>query len=71
MWRKVLIAVVVLAVAFGVLVYVKSRLPKPQITFSAGTSAPDFTLQDQEGKAFHLSDQRGHSVVLTFYRGYW
>ena len=71
MWRKILIAVVVLAVAFGVFVYVQSRLPKPQIAFVPGATAPDFTLQDQDGHAFHLADQRGHSVVLIFYRGYW
>lgn len=45
--------------------------PKPQIASSEGKPAPDFTLNDQTGKAFKLSDQRGHWVLLFFYRGYW
>ncbi len=33
----------------------------------AGTMAPDFTLQDQDGKEVSLSDFRGRKVVLYFY----
>lgn len=33
----------------------------------AGTMAPDFTLQDQDGKKVSLSDFRGRKVVLYFY----
>jgi cytochrome oxidase Cu insertion factor (SCO1/SenC/PrrC family) len=37
-----------------------------------GQAAPDFTLQDTDGKAINLSDFRGKkTVVLVFYRGYW
>ena len=37
-----------------------------------GQVAPDFTLEDSDGKAISLSDFRGKkSVVLVFYRGYW
>ena len=37
-----------------------------------GQSAPDFTLEDVEGKSITLSDFRGKkTVVLVFYRGYW
>lgn len=32
-----------------------------------GTKAPDFTLQDQNGKAVTLSDFAGNRVVLYFY----
>lgn len=32
-----------------------------------GTKAPDFTLQDQEGKEHRLSDYRGKKVILYFY----
>jgi peroxiredoxin Q/BCP len=32
-----------------------------------GTPAPDFTLQDQEGKPVSLADFRGGKVVLYFY----
>jgi cytochrome oxidase Cu insertion factor (SCO1/SenC/PrrC family) len=45
--------------------------PKPQTPAAEGRVAPDFTLKDQDGKDFRLSDQRGHSVLLYFYRGYW
>ena len=33
----------------------------------AGTPAPDFTLQDQDGNPVHLADLRGKTVVLYFY----
>ena len=37
-----------------------------------GQPAPDFTLEDMEGKNISLSDFRGKkTVVLVFYRGYW
>ena len=32
-----------------------------------GQAAPDFTLPDDDGKAFTLSEQRGKSVLLYFY----
>ncbi len=32
-----------------------------------GTKAPDFTLQDKEGKTVSLSDFRGKKVVVYFY----
>ena len=38
---------------------------------AVGRPAPDFTLPDQNGKAVNLSAERGHKVVLVFYRGYW
>jgi protein SCO1 len=31
-----------------------------------GEAVPDFTMTDQQGKVFKLSDLRGHVVVLTF-----
>jgi cytochrome oxidase Cu insertion factor (SCO1/SenC/PrrC family) len=35
-------------------------------------AAPDFTLENQDGKLVTLSDYRGkNTVVLVFYRGYW
>jgi cytochrome oxidase Cu insertion factor (SCO1/SenC/PrrC family) len=37
-----------------------------------GQAAPDFTLEDSDGRAMSLSDFRGKkSGVLVFYRGYW
>ena len=32
-----------------------------------GMKAPEFTLQDQDGREVHLSDYRGKKVVLYFY----
>ena len=37
----------------------------------AGGMAPDFRLQDQDGKVHQLSKYRGKNVVLVMYRGYW
>ena len=37
-----------------------------------GQAAPDFTLEDVDGKGITLSDFRGKKIVaLVFYRGYW
>ena len=67
------IAVVVAAL----LLYVMSAIaqgkpyPKPQVASASGQIAPDFNLKDQDGNDFRLSEQRGHRVLLFFYRGYW
>jgi len=71
--RRLRVLIVVLAIALlgaGFILY-KMRLPKPQIASAAGQLAPDFTLADQSGQPFHLAEQRGHRVLLIFYRGYW
>ena len=34
---------------------------------AAGDPAPDFTLVDQEGESWTLSDKRGRNLVLVFY----
>ncbi|MGH7847866.1 MAG: redoxin domain-containing protein [Candidatus Binatia bacterium] len=37
-----------------------------------GDTAPDFTLENMDGKRTSLSDFRGNkNVVLVFYRGHW
>ena len=36
-----------------------------------GGMAPDFRLQDQDGKVHQLAQYRGKNVVLVMYRGYW
>lgn len=46
-------------------------LPAPRTPSAAGKPALDFTLADQNGKKFHLAENRGHRVLLVFYRGYW
>ena len=66
--RKILLTTLLLAAAF---VAWKMVLPKPQSAFASLQPAPDFTLNDQDGKPFTLSSLRGSRVVLVFYRGYW
>lgn len=34
-----------------------------------GKPAPDFTLPDQDGRPFRLSEARGHRLLLVFYPG--
>jgi peroxiredoxin len=36
-----------------------------------GTQAPDFSLQDLNGKEVSLKSLRGHTVVLHFWATYW
>jgi len=39
---------------------------------NVGVIAPDFSLEDETGKAVALSQFRGkQNVVLVFYRGHW
>ena len=33
--------------------------------------APDFTLQSASGQPFSLAAQRGHKVVISFYKGFF
>ena len=47
------------------------KLPKPQIASAEGAPAPDFTLSDQSGQPYKLADQKGHRLLVIFYRGYW
>lgn len=50
---------------------VDPRRTEPE-RFGAGSTPPDFTLEDKGGRAYTLSDFRGKkNVVLVFYRGYF
>jgi cytochrome oxidase Cu insertion factor (SCO1/SenC/PrrC family) len=69
--RKILLIALALLLVGGGLVAWRLRLPKPQSSFTDLQLAPDFTLNDQDGKPFTLSSLRGSRVVLVFYRGYW
>ena len=70
-FRIPLIVAAVLVIAGLIYVGAQMRVPKPQSAFAEGEAAPDFTLNDQDGHPFRLSDQRGTPIVLIFYRGYW
>jgi len=66
--RKLLLFAIILAAGSAT---AQQRLPAPQIASAEGQPAPDFTLQDQNGKALRLSSLRGSRVLLVFYRGHW
>jgi cytochrome oxidase Cu insertion factor (SCO1/SenC/PrrC family) len=70
-FRIPLLVAGVLVIAAALFVGARMRVPKPQGSFAEGKPAPDFTLNDQDGHPFRLSDQRGTPIVLIFYRGYW
>jgi cytochrome oxidase Cu insertion factor (SCO1/SenC/PrrC family) len=69
--RKIGLVTLLLLMLVAGLVAWKMILPKPQSSFTDLQPAPDFTLNDQDGKPFTLSGLRGSRVVLVFYRGYW
>jgi cytochrome oxidase Cu insertion factor (SCO1/SenC/PrrC family) len=69
--RKILLGLFLFLVLAAAFVGWKMILPKPQASFTNLQPAPDFTLNDQDGKPFSLSSLRGSRVVLVFYRGYW
>jgi cytochrome oxidase Cu insertion factor (SCO1/SenC/PrrC family) len=70
-FRVLLIVAAVLVLAAAIYLIAQMRLPQPQGSFSEGQPALEFTLNDQAGHPFRLSDQRGNGVLLIFYRGYW
>ncbi len=37
------------------------------VSLKPGQTAPDFTVQDPEGKSWKLSDYRGHYVYIDFW----
>jgi cytochrome oxidase Cu insertion factor (SCO1/SenC/PrrC family) len=46
--------------------------PSPKVMLAKGDIAPDFTLNDQNGKPVKLSKLvKKMPVVLVFYRGFW
>ena len=50
----------------------KEEVPTDLDRVRVGQPAPDFTLEDSDGKSISLADYRGKkSVILVFYRGYW
>ena len=69
--RKFLISAAAALLIVGVVVAQKMKLPKPQIASAEGAPAPDFTLSDQSGQPYKLTDQKGHRLLVIFYRGYW
>ena len=72
MLKKVLIGIGVLVLILGAAVVAMLYVyPKAEIANATHQPAPDFTLHDANGASFRLSEQRGHKVVLYFYRGYW
>ena len=72
MLKRILIVVVILLLAVGVFVWSQLYVyPKAQVASATHQAAPDFTLTDAQGNPFTLSAQKGHKVVLYFYRGYW
>lgn len=72
MTKWVLMVMAALLLILGAIVGTQVFLyPKAQVASSTHNPAPDFTLPDAQGKAFTLSSQRGHKVVINFYRGYW
>ena len=79
-------SVLLFAIVLAVLSLTANAQTKPQLgpkdsagfaasdlaRIKTGDVAPDFTLEDQDGKPVSLSDYRGKkTIALVFYRGYW
>ena len=77
---KPLLFVLALLLAFNQAAVSAQTGPKDEVKQPAtdldrvkvGQPAPDFTLEDSDGKSVGLADYRGKkNVVLVFYRGHW
>src|SRR5688572_17236313 len=60
-----LAAFVVLAAAVATLL-IKPRVTRPVAVADVGTLAPDFQLEDVDGRTFTLSRHRGQALVMFF-----
>ena len=61
-----------LASAFVLYIFgISTWMPAPSAKALTLDRAPDFTLEDQDGRPVHLADFRGRKLILTFYRGHW
>jgi cytochrome c biogenesis protein CcmG, thiol:disulfide interchange protein DsbE len=63
--KKLLIAVIAIAVAFGI--YLVERSPHPGERPVPGNFAPDFSLPQLNGQQLRLSTYRGKVVLLDFW----
>lgn len=64
----------ILAIAFIAITPLVAQSPTHRaagFVLAQNPSAVDFTVHDQTGRLYRLSDHRGHPVLLMFYRGYW
>lgn len=70
---KIKIIFVLLFVLAGFLYTAQAqKTVKREKPVGVGDVAPDFTLEDENGKTVTLSSLQGKEpVVLVFYRGYW
>jgi len=65
--KKVFISLLLLFVSAGA-TFAQATPKPPQSNLKVGDAAPEFVLNDTEGKAVKLSDFKGKkSVVLAFY----
>jgi peroxiredoxin len=67
MRKLVVSAVAVLAVALAFTSYSALAADEASTTAQIGKAAPDFSLQDQNGKTVKLSDYKGKIVVLEWF----
>ncbi len=74
---QIMIACIILFLATASIAEVSQKgaanlLPTDLERVKVGGKAPEFSLDDMEGRTVSLSEFRGKKhVVLVFYRGYW
>ena len=61
--------------ALGLLLWysyvLSATMPLTQSSPAVGAKAPQFALQNHDGKEVKLSDYLGKRVIMVFYRGFW
>src|SRR5688500_10655496 len=61
-----LLATFVVLAASSATLWVMPRRSRPVAVADVGTAAPDFQLQDVDGRTVRLAEHRGQAVVLFF-----
>ena len=76
-WKRVygwlqMTAAFFLSALFGFYIFSYSyQLPSANSTLAQGATPTNFTLKDHEGNDVSLTDFRGQTVIVCFYRGHW
>src|SRR5580698_1407951 len=64
--NKIIFSMILMAVGLCVAGCEKPQVPSTAEDYSVINPEADFTLNDQDGKIFHLKDHRGQVILLFF-----
>lgn len=70
-WTGALFSTLLAGLFCAYVFHFSSTLPAATAATMQMDQAPEFALQDQDGRVVRLADLRGKNAVLIFFRGFW